>query len=66
LSAIESVARRLPVAAGVNVTPIVQEAPAVRLVPQLLVCEKSPGLAPVIVTPLISSVALPVFVAVTF
>ena len=33
---------RVPVAAGVKVTLIVHDALAARLVPQMLVCEKSP------------------------
>ena len=41
-------ADRVPVAVGVNVTLIVQLAPAATLEPQLLVCAKSPGLVPVI------------------
>ena len=61
-------ALRLPVAVGVKVTLIVQFAPAATLAPQVLVCEKSPLFVPVIVMPepLKVSVALPVFVRVTF
>jgi len=40
-------ALRVPVAAGVKVTLIVQLVPAATLDPQLLVCAKSPGLVPV-------------------
>ena len=47
LSLTLSVAVRSPSAAGVKITEMVQFAPAVTLVPQLLVCEKSPGSAPV-------------------
>ena len=39
---------RVPVAVGVNVTLMVQLAPAARLAPQLFVCAKSPLLVPVI------------------
>lgn len=41
-SVIESVPFRLPVAVGVNVTLMVQLAPADNALPQLLVCAKSP------------------------
>src|SRR2546426_203544 len=47
LSVTVNVALRDPVAVGVNVTLIVQFPPAARLDPQVLVCPKSPGLAPV-------------------
>src|SRR6266699_802376 len=47
LSVTVNVALRDPVAVGVKVTLIVQFAPAATLEPQLLVCPKSPGLAPV-------------------
>jgi hypothetical protein len=40
------VARRVPVAVGVNVTLIVQFDPAATIDPQLLVCEKSPAFVP--------------------
>src|SRR5512140_3455117 len=52
---------RSPVVAGVNVTLIRQLAPAVTLVPQLLVWLKSP----VVAMPLMVSGALPVLVNVT-
>jgi hypothetical protein len=41
-------ALRAPVAVGVNVTLIVQLAPAAKLVPQVFVWPKSPALLPVI------------------
>ena len=47
LSVTVKVPLRVPVAVGVNVTLIVQLAPAATLVPQLLVCAKSPLLVPV-------------------
>ena len=47
LSVTVNVALRGPVAVGVNVTLIVQFPPAATLDPQVLVCPKSPGLAPV-------------------
>ena len=52
---------RLPPAEGVNLTLIVQFAAETRLAGQLLVCEKSPLLVPVIPMDEIVSVALPVF-----
>ena len=42
-----NVALRVPAAAGVKVTLIAQFPPAATLEPQVLVCPKSPGLAPV-------------------
>jgi len=54
LSATVSAALRAPVAVGLKVTLIVQFPPAATLDPQVLVCPKSPGLAPVkamLVTP---------------
>ena len=51
---------------GVKVTLMVQFAPAATLVPQVLVCAKSPGLAPVTVILLMVSVEPPVFDRVTF
>ena len=47
------VAARVPVAAGVKVTEIVQMDSGARLPPQVFVCEKSPGSAPVNVMVLI-------------
>ena len=61
LSAIESVPVRWPAAVGVNVTAIVQLAPAATELPQALVCAKSPDA----VTPEMVNDALPVFVSVT-
>jgi hypothetical protein len=49
LSLTDSVAFRVPLAVGENVTLIVQFAPAARDAPQVVVLEKSPLLAPVIV-----------------
>src|SRR5215475_8867670 len=51
LALIVSVAARAPVAVGVNWTETVQ-LPNAAIVPQLLVCEKSPGLAPVAISAL--------------
>ena len=61
-------ADRVPVAVGLNVTLMVQLAPAATLAPQVFVCEKSPLLAPVMAMPepLKVSVAFPVFVSVMF
>jgi hypothetical protein len=61
LSVIVTEALRAPVAVGVKVTLIEQLAPAAKLVPQVLVCEKSPTLVPVIVMPVRVKVAPPVF-----
>jgi hypothetical protein len=62
----ESEAVLEPVAVGLNVRLMVQFAPAATLVPQVLVCAKSPGLAPVIAMLLMVSVEPPVFDRVTF
>jgi hypothetical protein len=58
----------MPVAVGLNVTLIVQFAPAARLAPQLFVWEKSPLFVPLMAMPepLKVSAALPVFVSVMF
>jgi hypothetical protein len=56
---------RLPLAAGVNVTLIVQLAPAATELPQAFVWAKSPALVPVTVMPAILNAALPVLVSVT-
>jgi hypothetical protein len=61
LSATESVAVKLATDAGVKVMEIVQLAEAARAVPQVLVCAKSVGLAPVIEIAMPVSEALPVF-----
>src|SRR5579863_471196 len=61
-----SVAPRLPLTAGVNVTEIVQVAPFLAtLVPQLFVSVKSLGLAPMIFTPPTASGRLPGLVRTT-
>ena len=64
LSAMLSVALRLPLAAGVKVTLIVQLPLAATELPQVLVCAKSPGLVPVMVRPEIVKAALPVLLRV--
>ena len=51
----------VPLAVGSNVTLMVQEAPAATLVPQVLAWEKSP----LMLTPVMASVWLPVLVRVT-
>ena len=61
LSAIDSVPVRVPVAVGMKVTDTVQLAPVARLLPQLLVCEKSP----VVETEVMLRLADPLFVTVT-
>ena len=65
LSATLRDAVRVPAAAGVKVTPIVQVAPAATLAPHVLVWVKSPALAPETAMPETSSEALPVLVRVT-
>jgi hypothetical protein len=66
LSLTESIAVRAAATVGVKVTLMVQFAPAATLVPQVLVCAKSPGLAPAIAILLMVSVEPPVFDRVTF
>jgi hypothetical protein len=56
---------RVPVALGVNVTLIVQDAPAATDVPQLFVCAKSPVLVPVMAILVTLNAALPVLLNVT-
>src|SRR5208282_1680745 len=60
LSVMLTEAVRLPLAVGVKVTLIVQLAPAATELPQVLVCAKSPGLAPVIERLAMLKAALPV------
>jgi hypothetical protein len=50
---------------GVNLTLIVQLAPALTVAPQVFDCEKSPAFAPISVMELIVIVPVPVFVTVT-
>jgi hypothetical protein len=59
LSVTVKVAARLPLVVGVKVTLMVQLAAAATELPQVLVCPKSPGLAPVIAIPVIVSGAFP-------
>jgi hypothetical protein len=59
------VAVRLPVAAGVNLTEIAQWDFAARLAPQVFVCAKSPGTAPVNVMLIVNAVER-LLVSVTF
>jgi len=54
-----------PEAAGVKVTLMAQLAPAATLAPQLLLCAKSLGFAPVSARPLMLKAALPALVNVT-
>ena len=65
LSLIANVEIRDPVAEAVKVTLMVQEVVGARLVPQLLVCAKSPELPLDIAIELMFSCTLPVFVRVT-
>ena len=64
MSAILTEAVRVPVARGVKVTLMVQLAAAATLVPQVLDWAKSPEFAPVRLTLVMLSVALPPFVRV--
>jgi hypothetical protein len=64
LSVTESDVMRVPVADGVNATEMVQLAPADRLLPHLLVCEKSFRFPPVSVIFVILRLEVPVFVSV--
>jgi hypothetical protein len=68
LSAIESVAAKLPAAAAVNVTLMLQEAPAASVLPHGVlpaVIAKSVAFVPVIEIPVIVNGAFPLFVRVT-
>jgi len=65
LSPMLNVAERGPAAVGVNVTPIEQFPPATTLDPQLVVCWKSPGLAPPTEIAVMLSAALPELVSIT-
>ena len=60
LSAIETVAVRVPEAVGEKTTLMLQLPPAATETPQVLVWEKSPGFAPVIVMLEMDNRALPV------
>ena len=65
LSVTVRVAARVPVAAGAKVTLMVQLAPTATLAPQLLVCPKSPGLAPVMAMLVMLTGVVPVLVSAT-
>ena len=65
LSVTVRVALRLPGAVGLNVTEIVQFAPTATLLPQVLVCAKSPGLVPLIAMLAIVSGPVPELLSVT-
>ena len=65
LLAIVTAAVRVPVPVGVNVTSIVQTLWAVSTTGQLLLCEKSPALAPLMPMPASVRLPVPVFVTVT-
>jgi hypothetical protein len=65
LSEIETAATRVPVALGVNVTVMVQLAPAGIVALHVFCAAKSAALAPVIATPPTESAAPPTFVSVT-
>ena len=65
LSVTVRVADLAPEAVGVKVTLIAQLAPAARLLPQVVVCEKSPPLEPVNVMLVIVKAVVPLLVSVT-
>jgi hypothetical protein len=65
LSVIAMVPLRVPVTVGVNVTLIVQLAPAERLVPQVFVTSKSEEFDPAILMLEMARLTLPVFDRVT-
>jgi hypothetical protein len=64
-SLIVNVPVRVPTAVGVNLTPIVQDAPPARLDPQVLVCEKSPLFVPAMRMLEMLNAAVPRFFKVT-
>lgn len=64
MSLTESMAVSVPVEAGLNVTEMVQDAPAASVLPQVLVVVKAALLAPVRLIAEIVSAALPVLVRV--
>ncbi len=61
MSATETLAEKLAVAAGVNVTEMLQLAPAASVLPQVVVSAKSDGLAPVMLMRVIVRVLVPGF-----
>src|SRR5256712_7404189 len=66
LSLMLTAAIRVPLAVGLNVTLILQLAPAANELPQVWVCAKFPALVPVIAMLLMVKLAVPVFLSVTF
>src|SRR5437773_406151 len=65
LSLMLTAAVRVPLAVGLNVTLILQLAPAANELPQVWVCAKFPALVPVIAMLLMVKIAVPVFLSVT-
>jgi hypothetical protein len=65
LSVTDNVAVKVAAEAGVKVTAMEQVAFAASELPQVLVCAKSLGLAPVMEIPEMVSAAVPVFLRVT-
>src|SRR2546425_1264735 len=65
LPATLSAALRVPLAVGMNVTLILQLAPAANELPQVWVCAKFPALFPVIAMLLMVKLVVPVFLSVT-
>jgi len=65
LSLMLTAAVRVPLAVGLNVTLILQLAPAANELPQVCVCAKFPGLVPVIAMLLMVKLVVPVFLRVT-
>jgi hypothetical protein len=66
LSVTERLACRELAAVGLKITLIVQLVASASALPQLFVCEKSPGFDPVMAMLVIVKVALPVLLSVTF
>ena len=62
VSLTETCAVRVPVVVGVNVTWMMQCAPPVRLLPQLVTSAKSPGSGPVIEIPVMLTVVVPLLI----
>jgi hypothetical protein len=58
-------AERVPVAVGLKITLMVQLLFPARLLPQLLVWEKSPGFVPVMLIAVMETAVVPTFVTVT-
>jgi hypothetical protein len=65
LSVMLRVAVRVPLAVGLNLTLMLQLAPAANELPQVWVCAKSPALGPTIAMAVIVTLVVPVFLSAT-